>query len=127
AGDGARGTQLFLGDPGALGLVENQYGVIGLIRRSVAVADSDWPLFARLALAGAKIVSVPEPLGAHLTPPSTIGDSPAEGLAVLEAFETSQPQALHQLPQLAATLAAALARTDSAGAPDVGLRRRLQI
>ena len=125
--DGAGGAELFLGDPGALGLVENQYGVIGLIRRSLAVADSDWPLFARLALGGARIVSIPDPLGVHLGRPARIADSPAEGLAVLEAFEGSEAEALRQLPQLAATLAAALARSNTPTARHDGMRGRLRV
>jgi glycosyltransferase involved in cell wall biosynthesis len=109
--------QLFLGEPGALGLVENQYGVLGLVRSSLAVADElrdgaadpDWALFARLALAGAKIVSLPESLAAHAGRPGRIGDVPGESLRVLEAFEERNAE-LPELPQLAATLAAALER-----------------
>lgn len=108
------GIQLFLGDPGALGLVENQYGVLGLIRRSLAAeppegaVDPDWPLFARAALRGARIVSIPEPLS-QAGRPGKIGDVPGEALAVLAAFEESARE-IEGLPQLAATLAAAYAR-----------------
>jgi len=106
------GRQLFLGDPGPLGVVENQYGVIGLVRPEAAARverdGSPWVFFARLALAGARIVSLPDPLVAHTPPPP----SSAERLAVLDAFEHAQPEALRQFPQLAATLAAALERTD---------------
>lgn len=108
------GALLFLGDPGALGLIENQYGVIGLVRRSLASADSDWVLFARLALAGRRIVSIPDPLAEHGGRPAAIGNSPAEALAVLEAFETSDGRALRELPQLTATLGASLARREAA-------------
>jgi glycosyltransferase involved in cell wall biosynthesis len=112
------GVQLFLGDPGALGLVENQYGVLGLVRSSLAVAedtpdgdgDPDWPLFARLRLGGAKIVSVPEPLAEYAGKPGSVGDIPGEGLVVLEAFEDRRLADLSDLPQFAATLAATLAR-----------------
>jgi hypothetical protein len=122
AGD-PEGVRLFLGDPGALGLVENQYGVLGLVRSSLAVAeelpegevDPDWPLFARLALGGAKVVSLPEPLADHAGRPGSIGDVPGEGLAVLEAFEKRGTEPA-DLPQLAATLAAALARSGSPAA-----------
>jgi O-antigen biosynthesis protein len=108
------GAHLFLGDPGALGLVENQYGVVGLVRSSLAVAedvpqgvvDPDWPLFARLALSGAKIVSLPEPLSEHSGKPGSVADIPGEGLVVLELFEQRAVD-LPDLPQLAATLAAA--------------------
>lgn len=108
----ADGVQLFLGDPGPLGLVENQYGVIGLIRRSLATADSDWLVFARLAIGGAGVVSVPDPLSGYLGQVQTTG----EALAVLQAFETGKPEALQELPQLTATLAAALARLQADGA-----------
>jgi glycosyltransferase involved in cell wall biosynthesis len=106
------GRQLFLGDPGPLGLIENQYGVAGLVRREAAArverSESPWVFFARLALSGARIVSVPDTLAAHTPEPPTN----AEQLAVLEAFERAGPEALGQLPQLTATLAAALARQD---------------
>ena len=130
--------QLFLGDPGALGLVENQYGVLGLIRRDFAGAadvdaggaDPDWLLFARAALAGAMVVSLPEPLTAHAGSPGRVTDVPGEGLAVLAAFEESRPEAGAGAEQLAATLAAAYGRARSQpGAPPprrtiAGLARR---
>jgi glycosyltransferase involved in cell wall biosynthesis len=104
------GRRLFLGDPGPLGLIENQYGVIGVVRRAAAdkvePSDSNWVFFARLALAGASVVSVPDPAASY-TPRSA---SSAERLAVLEAFEQAGPEPLQTLPQLTATLAAALAR-----------------
>jgi hypothetical protein len=108
--DDAVGLQLFLGDPGPLGLVENQYGVIGLVRRSLATPDPDWPLFARLALGGNRVVSVPEPLALHLGRPQTIADAGGDGPLVLEAFEAAPPEALRLLPQLAATLGASVVR-----------------
>jgi glycosyltransferase involved in cell wall biosynthesis len=109
---------LFLGDPGPLGLSENQYGVLGLVRAELAVAelpgtaavDPDWTLFARLALAGARIVALPEPLSTHLGHPGRVDDVPGDGLSVLEAFERPSTASLTDLPQFAATLAAALAR-----------------
>jgi glycosyltransferase involved in cell wall biosynthesis len=115
--DDENGIQLFLGDAGALGLVENQYGVVGLVRRSLAVAaelqdggvDPDWPLFARLALNGARIVSLPEALATHAGIPGRVTDVPGEGLQVLETFEQA-PTPVDGLPQLAATLASALTR-----------------
>lgn len=119
--DEPEGLQLFLGDPGALGLVENQYGVIGLVRAPLALAapaeddevDPDWPLFARLALDGARIVSIPEAISTHARAPGTVTDVPGPGLTVLEAFEGRHVEHLHDLPQLAATLAAALERSKS--------------
>jgi glycosyltransferase involved in cell wall biosynthesis len=117
--------QLFLGDPGPLGMLENQYGVLGFMRSDVVAAqplrddavDPDWPLFARIALAGGRIVSLPEALSAHAGRPGRAGDVPGEGLAVLEAFEERPVTELHDLPQFAATLAASLTRTN-AGAHD---------
>jgi hypothetical protein len=114
------GIHLFLGNAGALGLVENQYGVLGLVRRSLladdlppdGTTDPNWPLFARLALAGAKIVSIPEALAVHGGSPGHVGDVPGEGLTVLRLFEQADPARLRDLPQLAATLAAAYRRTE---------------
>jgi len=110
--------QLFLGEPGALGLTENQYGVLGLLRSELAAAkpledgsrDPDWPLFARLTLAGARIVSLPEPLSVHQGRPGRVSDLPGEGLLVLAAFEEHLTTDLQGLPELAATMAAANSR-----------------
>jgi glycosyltransferase involved in cell wall biosynthesis len=137
--DDPDGVQLFLGNPGPLGLAENQYGVIGLVRASAVAGeppadgavDPDWTLFARLALAGARIVSLPEPLATHFGRPGRIGDVPGDGLLVLETFEDRQAANLRDLPQFAATLAAALARQAAAmdGAPsgrELGLVRRVR-
>jgi glycosyltransferase involved in cell wall biosynthesis len=119
-GDDADSLQLFLGDPGALGLVENHYGVVGLVRRSLiagqqpldGAVDPEWPLLARLALSGAKVVSIPDALSEHRGRPGTVADVPGEGLAVLHAFEEHEPS--RHFPQLAATLAASLAKLESA-------------
>jgi glycosyltransferase involved in cell wall biosynthesis len=128
-------VHLFLGNPGSLGLVENQYGVLGLVRRSLldtpppeGTVDPDWPLFARLALAGARIVSVPEALATHAGTVGRIGDVPGEGLTVLRIFEEHGGAQLQDLPQLAATLAAAHARAQArpqAPAPQL-LRRAVR-
>jgi glycosyltransferase involved in cell wall biosynthesis len=120
--DDPGGVQLFLGSPGGLGLTANHYGVLGLVRRSLLEAepppdgavDPDWPLFARLAVAGARILSIPEALSTHAGRPGRAGDVPGEGLAVLRAFEESGAEH-RDLPQLAATLAAAHARLETAG------------
>jgi hypothetical protein len=124
--DGAR--QLFLGDPGPLGVVENQYGVVGVVRPDAAARvepdDSPWVFFARLALAGARILSLPDALASHTPEPPTTADR----LAVLEAFEQAAPEALRQFPHLAATLAAALERRDGGPEPrslQQRIRRRL--
>jgi glycosyltransferase involved in cell wall biosynthesis len=116
--DGA--VQLFLGDPGPLGLVENHYGEVGLVRREDVVDDPPWVLFARLALGGARIVSVPE----AWTPRSRRVETAAERLAVLEAFESAPSEAVQGLAQLTATLAAAAARAPADGRP--GLVQRLR-
>lgn len=113
-------VQLFLGDPGSLGLIENQYGVLGLVRRSLIdpqwrhdpALDPDWILFSRLALAGGRITSVPEPLATQRGRPGAASDVPGDGLTVLEAFE-DESDGLHDLPALAATLAAAHARAQA--------------
>src|SRR5262249_38749456 len=108
--------------PAPFGLVENQYGVIGLVRASLAVsalaseadADPDWSLFARLALAGARIVSIPIPLSTHSGAIGKVGDVPGAGFGVSEAFEDVKAMPLADMPQLAATLAAALQHSSSA-------------
>jgi hypothetical protein len=127
---GGAEIQLFLGNPGALGLVENQYGVVGLVRSSLAVAgdvpdaavDPDWPLYARLALSGASVVSVPEVLSEHAGKPGSVEDLPGEGLRVLETFEQNTDAG--DLAQLASTLAAARAQVTHRIAPGEAPSRR---
>jgi len=135
--DDPDGVQLFLGNPGPLGLAENQYGVLGLVRAELAVAelpadgavDPDWTLFARLALSGARIVALPEPLSTQHGYPGRVGDVPGDGLVVLETFEHPDGARLGDLPQFAATLAASLARvsarSESAGPVRTGLLQRV--
>ena len=82
--DGSKQFSCSSGDPGALGLVENHYGVVGLARCSLAVAqpggdaavDPDRPLFARLALGGARVVSIPFPLSGTRVAPARSAMSP---------------------------------------------------
>ena len=91
--------------------------VVGLVRRSlVRGRETPWPCFARAALTGARVVSVPDPLATHGGDVGSVADVPGEGVAILELFER-HGQELPELPQLAATLAAtSSARTDgSAG------------
>ena len=115
----SQAIELFLGDAGALGLVENRYGVLGLVRRTPQLeeqvadggTDPDWPLFARLALSGARIVSIPETLSIHAGRIGSVADVPGEGVAVLEAYEAHNGS--RDLPQLGATLGAALLRSRS--------------
>jgi glycosyltransferase involved in cell wall biosynthesis len=116
-----RAVRLFLGDPGPLGLIENHYGVVGLARGSAVTAESPWALCARLAAAGGEIVSIPEALATRVS----VREEPGDRLAVLQAFEHGDGRALAQLPQLAATLAAALARPRAIEAPR-GVRQRLR-
>jgi hypothetical protein len=123
--DETEAVQLFLGDPGSLGLIENQYGVLGLVRRSLAAralaagpTESDWVLMARLAAAGAHFVSIPETLSEQAGRPASVALSPAEGLAVLEAFEQGDTEVLAGLPLLTATLAAAVAALEAARRSD---------
>ncbi len=114
-------VQLFLGAPGVFGIVENQYGVLGLLRRSLAIGqpsldgggDRDWLLFARSGLDGACVVSIPEALSVHGGRPGTARDVSGVSLAVLEAFEARDTVSLPDLPQLTATLAASLARLEA--------------
>jgi glycosyltransferase involved in cell wall biosynthesis len=114
-------VRLFLGEPGPLGIVDNQYGTVGIIRRSARTDEPAWVLCARQAVAGAEIVSVPEALATGVPG----HEEPGERLAVLQVFEHGDGRALRQLPQLAATLAAALARPRSVP-PSQGVRERLR-
>ena len=62
------------------------------------------------------MISIPKPLATHAGSVGRIGDVPGAGLKVLEAFEAPHVAPLHDLPQLTATLAAALQRS-TAGQP----------
>jgi glycosyltransferase involved in cell wall biosynthesis len=104
----------FLGDPGGLGLLSNAYGTAALVRRSLldeglnphAADDPAWPLLARLALSGARIVSVPEPLVHTSHRPGDVNRDPVGALAVLHEFERHLPRTTQSLARLAAGLAA---------------------
>jgi glycosyltransferase involved in cell wall biosynthesis len=107
-GDGGESLHFFHGDPGALGLLFNGYGTSALVRRSL-LRDTDaptWPLLAELALDGAHIVSVPEPLVTRGARPATIEQDPSEALLVAEHFERTAPEAARSLARLATGLAA---------------------
>jgi glycosyltransferase involved in cell wall biosynthesis len=124
--DADGGRRLFLGSPGPLGLIENQYGLVGVVRPEVAAeaepGDTAWTFFARTSLRRARVVSVPDVLATHDDhPPDAV-----ERLAVLEAFEQAGPEALEHLPQLTATLAAAAVRADTSGMPQNRRRRFLR-
>jgi glycosyltransferase involved in cell wall biosynthesis len=113
--------RLFLGDPGGLGLIENHYGAAALVRRSLLPAEREeiWPLLARLATGGARIVSVPRALVERRD--TEARDSAREALAVAQRFEERLPPALRSLARLTTGLAAA-----SKAAPDPSRRSRLR-
>ena len=79
-----------------------------------------------LAVGGAQIVSIPDPLSLHLGRPATIGDSGGEGLSVLEVFEAGEPEAWREFPQFAATLGAALGRHEAEPGREAVVRRSLR-
>lgn len=92
--DGA--TCLFLGDAGSLGLVRNHYGVGALVRRASLEGivppdegkpDPVWPVLAQLALSGARITTIPDPLATLTGGLGTVADVPGYGLEVLRIFE----------------------------------------
>lgn len=98
----------FLGDPGGLGVLENHYGTVALIRRA-DVGDPDepmWQKLARLAVDGASIVSIPRALVQQEDPPASAATSPREALAVAGIFERRLPPSLRSLARLAVGLAA---------------------
>jgi hypothetical protein len=110
------GTErLFLGEPRGLGLLANEYGVIGLIRRSLlterAEQEDPWPLLARLSLDGATIVSVPRALAHRREPPGDVERDVCAALLVVQHFERHLPVALRSLARLTAGLAASPAPT----------------
>jgi glycosyltransferase involved in cell wall biosynthesis len=99
--------RLFLGDPGGLGLIDNHYGAAALALRSL-VGDEDepmWPLLARLATGGARIVSIPRAL-VQRHDVATTGADAAEALAVAQRFEERLPPPLRSLARLTVGLAA---------------------
>jgi glycosyltransferase involved in cell wall biosynthesis len=105
----------FLGDAAALGTLSNVFGTVALVRRSLltpqtfgseGATDPDWPLLAKLALAGAKIVSVPETLVTTRRRPGDVIHDPAGALAVVQEFERRLPEATRGLARLAAGLGA---------------------
>ncbi len=133
--DGGRTIHLFPGQPRGLGVVANGYGNTALIRRSSLVGlaepnglwpvegDADWPLLARLDLAGARIVSVPLPLVTRSEPPGTIERHPSDALLVIEHVERVLPAAAASAARLAGGLAADAQRQASVPPAD-GLARR---
>jgi hypothetical protein len=124
-------THLFLGDPGALGLLSNTYGTCALIRRGLlddlewpwpTGRDPDWPFLAGLYLAGARIVSIPLALLSRADHSSSLRDHRAEALFVVHEHERALPDSLRAL----ARLAAGLADGYPAAPTDGGILRRAQ-
>jgi glycosyltransferase involved in cell wall biosynthesis len=110
----------FLGEPGGLGVLANHYGNVALVRRALlshedarrpAEHDPDWPLLARLAASGARILSVPRPLVSRRVAPGTIEEHPGDALLAVQELERALPPAASALARLAAGLAATSART----------------
>jgi glycosyltransferase involved in cell wall biosynthesis len=107
---------LFAGDAGGLGALANTYGTAGLVRRSLldglddpvpAPRDRAWPLLARLAASGARIVSLPAALVERQQPPGSVEDDPVGALLALQELERGLPEPLKGAARLAAGLAAA--------------------
>lgn len=107
---------LFAGDAGGLGALENTYGTVGLVRRSLldglddpvpAPRDQAWPLLARAAASGARILSLPAALVERRTPPGSVHDDPVGALLALQELERALPEPLRGAARLAAGLAAA--------------------
>lgn len=110
------GLHFFSGEPGGLGVLRNDYGNVALVRRSLlsdvggawpAEHDPDWPLLARLAAAGARILSIPVPLVQREIRPGTAEEHPADALLVVHELERALPSGAASLARLAAGLAAA--------------------
>jgi glycosyltransferase involved in cell wall biosynthesis len=104
--NGDETVRFFSGEPGGLGVLENDYGVAALVRRELADGRPHWPLLAGLTARGASIVSLPLPLVTCGTPPATVETNPHEALLVAQALERALPSAVSSLPRLVAGLAA---------------------
>jgi glycosyltransferase involved in cell wall biosynthesis len=111
-------TYLFLGEPRALGLFANYYGLLGLFRRAAlerlgevpdTQGDGDWLLLASLSIGGAHIESVPKSLGRTVRTPGGAATDPigsGAALEVVRAFERGNSSHIGALPQIAASLVA---------------------
>jgi hypothetical protein len=91
-------------------MVANHYGTVGLVRRSLLLdgvqREDPWPLYARLSLGGATIVSVPRVLASVRKEPGDVDRDPAAALEVVRHFDLQLPHGLNSLARLAAGLAA---------------------
>jgi glycosyltransferase involved in cell wall biosynthesis len=126
------GLRLFSGEPGGLGVLSNDYGAVALFRRDVLTGsapawptdhDPDWQLLARLAAAGANIVSIPEPLVTRARAVGTVEDDPGDALLVVHELERTLPRPLRGTARLAAGLAANATRSDGTRESPIGIAR----
>jgi hypothetical protein len=102
---------IFDGDPVGLGVLENRFGTLGLLRRELATralpsgndggADPDWSLYADLALRGARISSIPEPLVERSLAPGDSRSAPVSAARVVALYEQALPAVLGGLGRLA--------------------------
>jgi glycosyltransferase involved in cell wall biosynthesis len=104
----------FAGDPGGLGAIRNGYGTVALCRRAVLERATDlspraydptWPLLAELAMAGARIVSVPLPLATSQRAPGNVDNDPAGAVLVAQCLERTLSAPLRGTARIAAGLA----------------------
>jgi glycosyltransferase involved in cell wall biosynthesis len=105
--DGA--VHLFPGEPHGLGLLENGYGTVALVRRRLlqgAPPEPVWPRLARLSASGARIVSVPRPLVRTRARPATVETHPDEARLVRRHCERALPRSVRLLAELVPRLAA---------------------
>jgi glycosyltransferase involved in cell wall biosynthesis len=133
--EGGRALRFFAGQPWGLGLLENGYGTVALLRRSLlggltdgppVEGDPDWPLLARLSASGAQIVSVPTPLLTRRARPGTLERHPSDALLVVAQFERALPDQLKSLVRLAAGLAAN-AHKPPVASPNGVVRRAVRV
>jgi glycosyltransferase involved in cell wall biosynthesis len=122
----------FSGEAGGLGALANAYGSAPLLRRSAlrdlsgawpAERDADWPLLAGLAVAGARIVSVPTPLVTRRTAPGSVDRDPSDALLVVDRLERALPEPLQGAARVVAGVAADAPRSAPEARPS--LVRRL--
>jgi glycosyltransferase involved in cell wall biosynthesis len=104
----------FAGDPGGLGAIRNGYGTVALCRRAVLermtdrsprARDPNWPLLTELAMAGARIVSVPLPLVTGELAPGNVDNDPAGAVLAAQHLERALPDPIRGAARIAAGLA----------------------
>lgn len=106
---------LFAGEPRVAGTFMNQYGgssalwptwlleQLGGFHERHGVTHEDWDLFARASLAGATIVSVPEPLLMYRVAPGSMFRTRLEyecDRVITDTFAAAMPERLRDLPAL---------------------------